>query len=449
MLSTLKQYNQKLFDPIDPLRYDAFRIVFALALILQYSSYVKFGFIEKGILAPAFTFHFHYLPFIKPLPEAGMKFALFLTLIGAILMLFRKTLRIGATMYFVSFGYLFLLEESYYNNHFYLILILTAFFIIFPQPLTASGKRFVYRWQFDVIVFMICLVYFFGGVVKLNYDWFILQQPTRTLLEINKAASPFPHLLETEFAVYYITYGGLFFDLFISFFLLMRRTFPYALVLTLVFHITNIFIFNEGEGGDIGVFPLLMMGANVIFAPPGGLRKLFSRFLPGIEPTFQLKEKPEDLFPSNAKSIRIVLFTYVVIQLLLPARPHLISSRPSWTGQGDFFAWRMKLNTKQVQVKYFFQPDAQTPKQQINIGRIINTMQVNYLGQHADMVYKFAVYLNQRFKKETGKDMIITAEINVSLNGRPFAPLVDPNTDLSKVAYSPHRDPDWILPAPK
>jgi hypothetical protein len=449
MLTALKQYHYRLFEPIDNLRFDSFRIVFAFALMLQYTSYVKFGFIEKGILAPAFTFHFHYLPFIKPFSEAGLKFTLFLTLIGPILMLFRKTLKIGALIYFLSFGYLFFLEESYYNNHFYLILMLVGFLVIYPQPRTKTGKSFIYKWQHDLFVFMICIVYFFGGIVKLNHDWFMLQEPTRTLLEMNKEGAAFRALLESELAVYYITYGGLFFDLFIPFLLLIRRTFPYALALTLIFHITNIVIFNEGEGGDIGVFPLLMMGTNILFAPAGGYRKLLSRFLPGIEPVYTIKEKPEELIPGNYKTVRAFVYGFVVLQLLLPARPHLISSRPSWTGQGDFFAWRMKLNNKKVKVAFFYQPDRATPKQAINIGRIINTMQINVMAQHADMVYKFAQYLDERLKKEMGRDMIVTANIQVALNGRPFQAFVDSTTDLSAVQYHPHRDPEWVLNAPE
>ncbi|MEZ5173138.1 MAG: HTTM domain-containing protein [Bacteroidia bacterium] len=450
MLSKLKSYNQHFFDRVDPLRFDAFRIVFALALMLQFSSYIKFGFIEKGILAPAFTFHFHFFPFIKPLPAAGLKFALFLTLIGPMLMLFRKTLRTGATIYFISFGYLFLLEESYYNNHFYLILILTAFYILFSQKGSTKNNRFVFKWQHDLFVFMICIVYFFGGLVKLNHDWFLLQQPTRTLLEMNSEAAPFPNLLKSEFAVYYITYGGLFFDLLIPFLLLLRRTFPYALVLTLIFHITNIFIFNIGEGGNIGVFPIMMMGANILFAPQVGFRKLLARFIPGVEPVYKTNDKSPDLpVPHNAKLIRIVVYSFVALQLLLPARPNVISNRASWTGQGDFFAWRMKLNNKQVQVAYYFQESRDSPRQKINIGRIINTMQINCLGQHADMVYKFAMYLDERMRKETGKDMIITADILVSLNGREPALLVDSTTDLSRVSYSPFVDPEWVLPAPE
>lgn len=328
--------------------------------------------------------------------------------------------------------------------------MLTAFYALFRQTGAGKGSRYVFKWQHDLFVFMICIVYFFGGLVKINHDWFILQQPTRTLLEMNREGSLFPNLLKTEFAVYYITYGGLFFDLLIPFLLLMRRTFPYALVLTLIFHITNIFIFNVGEGGNIGVFPIMMIGANILFAPAGGFRKMLSKVLPGVEPVFKENEKQtHQAEPENAKAIRTIVYGFVIIQLLLPARPHLISNRASWTGQGDFFAWRMKLNTKQVNVTYYFQENAESPKQKINIGRIINTMQINFLGQHADMIYKFSQYLHKRLLKETGKDLIITADIFVSMNGREPARLVDPETNLAKVKYSPFKDPEWVLPAPK
>lgn len=440
----LSDFKLWLFDQGDPLRLDVFRILFSLVLILQYSTYASSKFIEKGILAPAFLFYYDFFPFVKPLSEGGLKFVLLLTIIGPILMLFRKTSRVGAAIYFISFLYLMLLEESYYNNHYYLILIMSFFYAIYKQPKTSSGIRYSPNWQQFLMVFMLCIVYFFGGLVKLKHDWLFLQQPTRILLEINSVNSSFPELLKSEFAVYYITFGGILFDLSISFLLLWRRTFILGVIATIIFHVTNHFIFNLGEGGTIGIFPLMMIAANIFFAPPEKFRKFMAKFLPGTNEVFSIP--PKETANLYHKTTYAFIVTYVVIQLILPFRPHLQGSHVNWTGQADFFAWRMKLNNKGVKAKFYVKYSAEEQAQEINIGRIINTMQISMMGQHVDMIYKFSKYLSERFEKESGKRPIITADFQVSLNGRPFQAIVDPSTNLAEISYSPFRHPDWVLP---
>jgi hypothetical protein len=294
------------------------------------------------------------------------------------------------------------------------------------------------------MVFMLCIVYFFGGLVKLKHDWLFLQQPTRILLEINSVNSSFPELLKSEFAVYYITFGGILFDLSISFLLLWRRTFILGVIATIIFHVTNHFIFNLGEGGTIGIFPLMMIAANIFFAPPEKFRKFMAKFLPGTNEVFSIP--PKETANLYHKTTYAFIVTYVVIQLILPFRPHLQGSHVNWTGQADFFAWRMKLNNKGVKAKFYVKYSAEEQAQEINIGRIINTMQISMMGQHVDMIYKFSKYLSERFEKESGKRPIITADFQVSLNGRPFQAIVDPSTNLAEISYSPFRHPDWVLP---
>jgi vitamin K-dependent gamma-carboxylase len=442
----VNQFKQLLFKPSDPLRLNVFRFLFAFILILQFSNYTSAGFIEKGILAPAFLFHFDYLPFIKPISSAGMKFILLLTLIGPIMMFFRKTLRAGAIIYTLSFSYLFFLDQSYYNNHFYLIILLSIFWIFYKPTQDSKGTESIPFWQHFLFGFMVVLVYFYGGIVKLNSDWLFNQQPTRILLELNSAKSGFPDLLKSEFAIMYITYGGLIFDLCIGFMLIWKRTYLIAVVLTIIFHITNHFIFNIGEGGNIGIFPMMMIGAIVLFASPDKFRKFLAKFLPGVTPIYTPSNEVVDINSSKNKRIFAIVSAFLIIQLILPFRPYALNSQVHWTGQASFFGWRMKVTSKKTSVKFFVKFSENEEPQPINIGRIINTMQIDMMAQHVDMIYKFSQYLKHRFEKETGKTPIITADIQVSLNGRPMQAIVDPNTNLANITYSPWSHPDWVLP---
>jgi hypothetical protein len=130
----------------------------------------------------------------------------------------------------------------------------------------------------------------------------------------------------------------------------------------------------------------------------------------------------------------------------LPYRYLLVSKDADWNGQANFFSWRMKVHTKQVDVKFFARKLPTDKPELINIGRIINTMQINMMGQNADMIYKFSQYLKKELRKTWGTDPIITADIQVGFNGRPQQAFVDPNRDLAQITYSPWKVPDWVLP---
>jgi hypothetical protein len=61
------------------------------------------------------------------------------------------------------------------------------------------------------------------------------------------------------------------------------------------------------------------------------------------------------------------------------------------------------------------------------------------------MIMLFAHHLDQLVQSNAGFDPKITAKIEVSLNGREFRELLDPNLDLSEIpAYEPSYR--WINP---
>ena len=61
------------------------------------------------------------------------------------------------------------------------------------------------------------------------------------------------------------------------------------------------------------------------------------------------------------------------------------------------------------------------------------------------LLLQFVHYLDQLIKKNAGFDPIISAKYEVSMNGRKFRDLVDPNTDLSKIPKF-HPNYLWVKP---
>ncbi len=43
----------------------------------------------------------------------------------------------------------------------------------------------------------------------------------------------------------------------------------------------------------------------------------------------------------------------------------------------------------------------------------------------------------------------VKADVQVSLNGRPFRPMIDPEVDLAEIEYRLFPAPEWVLPLEK
>ena len=89
-----------------------------------------------------------------------------------------------------------------------------------------------------ILLFQIGLVYFFGGIAKINPDW--LDGQPITLWLSRRADWPFigPFVHESWF-VGLFTFGGLLLDLLIVPARLWKRTRRYAFAVAVVFHVTN------------------------------------------------------------------------------------------------------------------------------------------------------------------------------------------------------------------
>ena len=66
------------------------------------------------------------------------------------------------------------------------------------------------------------------------------------------------------------------------------------------------------------------------------------------------------------------------------------------------------------------------------------------------MLFQYVQFLKQLTKDHMDiKNPIIKADIQVSVNGKPFQYMFDPSCNLSEVTYSPFKDLKWILPLQK
>ena len=136
---------------------------------------------------------------------------------------------------------------------------------------------------------------------------------------------------------------------------------------------------------------------------------------------------------------------YAAVHLVLPFRHLLYPGMTNWHEEGHYFAWRMMLRQKITRMQFNVTHPLTGEQRYADPGDYLNASQFKVFGGNPAMILLFAHHLDQLVQKKVGFDPIITAKIKVSLNGRKFQELVDPNLDLSNIpAYEPSYN--WIKP---
>jgi vitamin K-dependent gamma-carboxylase len=449
---SFQKIKTKLFEPIDAITTAVFLRLFGFIIIVQSISYARYNFIEQGILAPKFLFSFDFFGFVQPLSAQLMKLMLFIIFSSGVLLMLNKLVKLALVGFLICFSYFFLLDKSYYNNHFYLFILIGFIFLFYNEKPTNTGnKKVIPYWFLLLLQIQIVIVYFYGGLAKLNSDWLIRQQPLRILLEGSKENALLPDLNSSSFALYLLTYGGLIYDLAIGFILWNKKTRKIGIILSIGFHLSNIILFNFGDNGDIGGFPLFMIFALLLFIDPETFRATILKWTPSKEQKSQLKKQKisaQELvsFNNNQQLTILCLGIYITFQLLFPLRQFLYKGNTSWTARASKFSWRMKVHSKKPDIRFFTKSSANDSLREINVGRIINSMQRYYLAEDPVMILQFAQYIGEELKERGIQNPEVYAHAKVSLNGRPFYQIVDSTTNLLKLEHHLFKADDWIIP---
>jgi vitamin K-dependent gamma-carboxylase len=452
--SKYNNVSEFLMRPIDPSTLGAFRIFFGLLMLCSTIDVYRRGWIHKYYLKPEFFFPFEMFPWVTPWPGDGMYYHFAIMALAALFLALGLFYRLAAITFFLTYTFTFLIDKTNYNNHYYFICLISLLlcFINAHHWMALDNlwkKKFckksdngnVSRWNIFIIQFQIFIVYFYGGIAKINFDW-LNGEPMRHWLKYSAGQENTPPIvaqfLESEIGVYFFSYGGLIFDLAIGFLLIYRKTRLLAFGLLLVFNISNHWMFK------IGVFPFLMVFATVIFLEPETPRKFVQKYFS------KLKYKNVELNPSS-KIYRIpvvgLVSLYIIIQVLLPFRHWLYQGNVSWTEEGHNFAWRMKIRSKEKCGLRFIATNPETGEKWpiLAENHLVGNQYPNMCKKPHMLIY-YAHYLKDKLKETGINNPIITATTFVSLNYRPLQPIVDPNLNLANEEYSIFKHADWILP---
>jgi len=412
-----KRFVELLSTQVDGASLAVFRIFVGLEVVLTAWSLLQAGglpdvdyvvTVGAHFTSPPANWHFPYHGFewLRPWPEPGMTLHALLLLLAGLGVMLGCYYRVAIIVACAARTYLFLLDEAIYNNHYYLECLLLFLLAFMPAERCFSLDRWrrarkaparvqplseVPFWSIFLLRAQLFLVYFYGGVTKLQPQYLLDGEPMKTVLRDPRIWLPYKSFLPAgawgtieEIAArpasaYLFGYSGLIYDLAIGFLLIFRRTRALGVVLTLVFHGLNHFFFFD----DIGWFPLLGATSVTIFLEPDWPRRFWRAIgerriprpdwrwfiggaiaLPVVgaalgwhsEPTPRRRPNPHERIGALALAC---ICTWVVFQAFWPLRHFAIAGDVNWTNEGERFSWRMKSNLKLTRSPIFRLEDSQ------------------------------------------------------------------------------------------
>lgn len=377
-----------------------FRICFGLVMALEALTLL----VPRGGMSPLerfytgprvyWNFPYHGFEWVRALPEPWMSLVCWFLVLASGCLAIGIAVRAAAAGVFLAWTYIFLIEETYYNNHYYLQSLL-AFLLVGMKSDARFGMRswrarrranideqegLVPFWNIFLLRLQLFVVYFFGGITKLSEEWLFHAEPMRSWLAeprvVEAATGLIPNawgmdasvaqLMSSAGFAFFMSYAGLVYDLAIGFLLVFRRTRLLGMALTVVFHAVNHLVLFD----DIAWFPLMATTTTTIFLEPDWPRRVKEWlrhprmvapdwiwfwagfvFLPVVGGLLGWKFAPSSRpRPGNDRAgTRILIFVLVwgTVQFLLPLRHFLLPGPVNWTAEFERFSWRMKSGQKQ------------------------------------------------------------------------------------------------------
>jgi len=416
---------KKSMDPVRPHIFAYFRIILGMILFVECFRFFRHNWVYQYFVEPVFYFSYPGLDFIRPLSWNGMNY-LFITMgILSFVLILGIFSRVVCALLFCLFSYQFLIDQSQYLNHFYLIQLILLCCVFLPLDncwsIKPSGRSMASILDLYFLRFLVAVPYVGGGIAKLNWDW-LAGEPMRMWLWNRKDTPLIGKFYENPDVAYFYSYGGLLFDLFIVPALLYPKTRKLAVVAVLIFHINNHFIFH------IGIFPWFMILATPVF---------FNAHRFGPETTAEFKAPP-----AAGMSKIWFLIIFVVIQLLLPFRHLLYKGSVHWTEKGHRFSWHMKLRSKNGQIHFLVRDGESGKEEQVDPKVYLTRRQNRKMSTRPGMIRQFAHFLETVYEAKGWKSVEVRTWAPCSLNGRKYQLLVDPMIDLTQDELPE----GWILP---
>lgn len=426
-----------------------FRMVFGLMLFGGIIRFWLRGWIEELYIKPQFFFHYFGFEWVQPL--GSFTYLLFAICgINALCFAFGLFYRISSILLFISFTYIELMDKTNYLNHYYFVSLVLFLMMWLPAHVNFSidakrnpalSKRFVPLWTIGSIRLMLGIVYVFAGLAKLNSDWLLEAMPLRLWLPSKNdlpIAGPF---LNQAWVAYLFSWFGAIYDLTVPFFLLNKKTRPYALIAVVSFHVLTSILF------PIGMFPYIMILSAFIFFESETVDRFVQRIKLPVSPLLNIADN-NNIFifaPLKQRFIATLFIAFFAVQALLPWRYLLMPGELFWTEEGFRFSWRVMLIEKMGYAQFVVKDATSGKMVAVNNNDFLTKNQEKMMATQADFILQYAHHLEKHFKLQGMQSPQVFATIYVTLNGRRSRLYVKQDVDLAK-EYDTYKHKNWILP---
>ena len=435
--------NTFLFKKIDNSALIIFRIFFGLLIFLESIGAIITGWVKRTLVDPEFTFSFIGFEWLQPLPGNGMYYYFALMGVFGIFVMIGFKYRISMLAFAILWTGVYFMQKASYNNHYYLLMLLSYLMILVPANRYASidvklnpslASNTMYNWHKWLVISLMIIAYTFGAINKVYADW-LNAIPLEVFMKSKAHYYIIGDILQERWLHYILAYLGILFDGLVVPLLLFKRTRKIAFYCAILFHLFNSIVFQ------VGIFPFLSLAFCLFFFEAETIKNIFLK-------RKKLYVANEVIFPKNASIIKWSFTLFIIIQIALPLRHWTIPGDVLWTDEGHRLSWRMMLRTRSGVISYKL-IDKKTGKREIlDYRKLVSPKQANMLSSKPDVIWQFAQRLKKKYKTE-GKDIEVYAmSSKISINGKKLQPFINPKVDLASVKWDPFKHADWLLEEP-
>ncbi|MBT5508072.1 MAG: HTTM domain-containing protein [Flammeovirgaceae bacterium] len=427
-----------------------FRVAFGLLMFISMIRFWALGWIDKLYIQPSFFFSYYGFEWIKPL--GGLTYFLFFICgLSALCVAVGLRYKWAIITFFLSFTYIELMDKTTYLNHYYFVSVISFLLIFLPagnyfawDSLRGSRKLLpqIPQWNIDVIKLLLCIVYLYAGLAKLNSEWLLQGMPLKIWLPTKDDLPMIGFLFRYNWMIYLFAWGGALYDLIIPFLLLNRKTRGLGFTMVVFFHLLTAILF------PIGMFPYLMIFSALIFFN----FQFHKKTIDGLRQILNIKNRKIHLIQDTSfrhsliNRVKIgILVLFFLIQIGLPFRHMLYPGNLFWTEEGYRWSWRVMLMEKAGNAQFKIVDNASGSWFYVNNEDFLTSFQEKQMATQPDFILQYAHFLNKHFSKQDTRDFSIFVDCFVALNGRKSTRFIDPEFDLTK-GYESFAHKSWILP---
>ena len=434
--------NPFLFTKMDNGSLLLFRIFFGILIALECYGAMITGWIKETLIEPQFTFNFIGFDWLQPLPGYGMYFYFFIMgTLGLCISLGYKY-RFSVISFTLLWACVYLMQKSSYNNHYYLLVLISAMMCFFPANANYSldakkdpaiKKEHMFSYVKWMVVFQLFIVYTYASIAKIYGDW--IDFSFIKILMADKADYyVIGTLLQQPWIHTIIGIFGILFDLLIIPALPWKPTRIIAFFTAIFFHLFNAIVFQ------IGIFPFLSLAFCVFFFEPETIRNIFLKKKTGYK-------ESQVQTPPFKNSIYVLGGIYFIIQLALPIRHHFIKDNVLWTEEGHRLSWRMMLRSRTGKITFKVVNKETQESTLVNLDAYLSKKQRRRIAAYPDFIWQFAQHLKKEYQQKGETISVYALNSKTSINGKPYRAFIDPEVDLANTAWNYFSHNNWILPS--